>query len=393
MLSLTAKGGENSLLAHGVKVTYSAKAGKTGATKSASAAHQGHGKSKGGSPRSVSLPVADLELLGATTIRTTGALRLTVGKRRATLREVTIQNAGEQTAVSAKLGKRRLVFFRAQGAAEVGKSSATLSKAPLTLTGKGAEALGQGLGLGDLSAGRQGTISFNAILPLAEGPAPAGPKTEQPTPILDPYLAQCDLDVTEKLTGTVAAPAGAPTLSSPVDTTGGRIDWGFSGNFRYYVVEISGGALVPIAPAEVLNPPLPAPQIGSFRFPAGSGQYAIGTTADSSDDQVVIDGTGEVVLCNSPHNFRIVLFQPDGDARRRGFPTHGRRRHQHQRRLDADPAGRPGDTRSRCRRALLQRRREDGHLVGHPGRTDGGGLRSAAALRSTRPRSLRLRGG
>ncbi len=261
-----------------------------------------------GKAQNAALPVTDLELLAAATLRTSGKLKLANGKRSAVLRELIVQSAGQQTALSAKLGKRRLIVFRAQGKAEIGKSSAALSKAPLALTGKGADALGQRLGLDSLAAGRVGSLGFAAQLPVED--SKGKPEEQKPTDeTLDPYAAQCALSVTEKAEGTAADPAPAPSLTSPAGVSGGKVDWGFKKSFRKYVVD-SGGALAPIAPAEVLNPPLPDPQTGSFRFPAATGSYVVNGPADSSDDQAIVNGVGEIVLCNAPHGFRIVLSNP-----------------------------------------------------------------------------------
>lgn len=274
-----------------------------------------------GKAQNAALPVTDLELLTAATLRTSGKLKLANGKRSATLRAVIVQSDGQETKLSAKLGKRRLIVFRAQGRAEIGKSSATLRKAPLSLTGKGAEALAVRLGLDSLAAARVGTLGFAATLPVAEEPKGQPEEQKQPTPegIVDPYASQCALSVTEKASGTAPGPDSPPSLTSPVSLNGGKIDWGFKSSFRSYVF-FSGGALVPIAPAEVLNPPLPAPQTGSFRFPAGSGSYVVNDPGDSGDDQAIVAGTGEIVLCNAPHDFRIVLSNPtvtiDGDSSR-----------------------------------------------------------------------------
>jgi len=266
---------------------------------------------KGKGPQAATLPVADLELLAAATVRTDGTLKFASGKRRAVLRDLILQSAGEQTAVSAKLGKTRLVVFRARGAVQIGKSSASLAKASLSLTGKAAKALRGRLGLEQLSGGELGTLSYDAQLPPVEAPKADQPGKQGPgeEKIVDPYSAQCDLPVTEKATGTAPDPAVAPSLTSPAAVSGGKVDWGFKSSFRSYVF-FSGGALVPIAPAEVLNPALPAPQTGSFRFPAGSGSYVVNDPGNSGDDQAVVDGAGEVVLCNAPHGFRIVLSNP-----------------------------------------------------------------------------------
>jgi len=267
---------------------------------------------KKGKAQNAALPVTDLELLTAATLRTSGTLKLANGKRSATLRAAIVQSDGQETKLSAKLGKRRLLLFRAQGKVEIGKSSATLSKAPLSLTSKGADALAQRLGLDSLEAGRVGTLGFATELSVAdEAKGQPEPKKQEPVGIVNSYASQCALSVTEKVSGTARGPDSPPNLTSPVSLDSGRIDWGFKSSFRSYVF-FSGGALVPIAPATVLNPPLPAPQTGSFRFPAGAGagSYVVNDPGDSDDDQAIVDGAGEVVLCNAPHGFRIVLSNP-----------------------------------------------------------------------------------
>ncbi len=269
-------------------------------------------------PKTTVLPIVDVEMLGAATIRTDGAVELTSQGKSARLRGLMLQIAGKKTAISAKLGKRRLIVFRAEGEPLIDASSLQLEKAQLSLTDNGARALRARLGLDSLSAGRLGTVSVDARF-AAPAPAPApvaagsdakpSGKPSDPQQV-DPYAQQCALKVKSKVAGSAAGPAPAPTLSSPVALNGGKIEWGFSGDLRFYVVQISGGALVPIAPAEVLNPPLPAPQIGAFRFPAGSGSFAINSADDDSDDQAIVNGQGEVVLCNSPHGFRVTLSHP-----------------------------------------------------------------------------------
>jgi Htaa len=282
------------------------------------------GKSGKAAAKAIALPIVDVEMLGAATIRTKGAVELASQGQSARLRGLTLQIAGKQTAISAKLGKRRLIVFRAEGEPRIDASSLQLQKAQLSLTDNGARALRARLGLDSLSAGRLGTVSidarFDAPAPASTGSdtKPSG-KPSDPQPV-DPYAQQCALKLKSKVPGSAAGPAPAPTLSSPAALNGGKIEWGFSGDLRFYVVQISGGALVPIAPAEVLNPPLPAPQIGAFRFPAGSGSFAINSADDDSDDQAIVNGGGEVVLCNSPHGFRVTLSHPTvtidgGDSR------------------------------------------------------------------------------
>ncbi|HVY79072.1 MAG TPA: HtaA domain-containing protein [Solirubrobacterales bacterium] len=273
-----------------------------------------------------SLPITRVDLLGAATVRARGAIKVGSKRRAVRLRGLILQVGGKGTAISAKLGKRRLVFFRAKGKPELGASSLKLARAPLSLTGKGARALRSRLGLDGVSAGKLGTVAldatFAAAAKAADEPKSGEQQPQQPTPteIVDPYAQQCALKVTSKAEGSAAAPAPGAELDNPVALDGGGVEWGLSGDLRYYIVEISGGSLVPIAPATVLNPPPPAPQIGTFSFPADSGGYEIGDPADAGDDRAVVEGQGTVVLCNSPHGFRVTLSNPtvtiDGDASR-----------------------------------------------------------------------------
>ena len=274
------------------------------------------GKAGKGGPVAVSLPIVDLEMPAAATVRTGETVKLSGNGHSARLRSLILQIAGKQTAISAKLGKRRLVVFRAEGKPSIDATSLELKGAQLALTDKGADALGVRLGLDKLSAGRLGTLAIDARLDASPPPPAATGSSAKPSEqpgdkaIVDPYAQQCALKVKSKASGSAAGPAPAPVLSGPTAVSGGKVDWGFSGDLRFYVVTISGGSLVPIAPAEVLNPPLPAPQIGPFRFPAGSGELAINDPSDDSDDQAVVNGQGEVVLCNSPHGFRVTLSHP-----------------------------------------------------------------------------------
>ncbi len=271
------------------------------------------------------LPVTSVEILGATTVQTRGAIKLSSKGQSARLRGLTLQMAGSQTAIRAKLGKQRLIFFRATGKPEIVSSSLKLERAPLSLTGKGAQALQSRLGLDSLAAGKLGSATVDASFSSKPADEPkAGGEQPQPRPeskeIVDPFAQQCALKVGSKTTGSATGAAPAPTLNDPAALDGGAVEWGLTESMRYYVVEISHGSLAPIAPAEVLNPPAPAPQIGSFRFPASSGGYEVGDAADATDDRAVIEGQGTVVLCNSPHGFRVTLSNPTvtidgGDSR------------------------------------------------------------------------------
>lgn len=290
-------GGEKSLLRQDVK----AKAGKAGPTMRV-LARQG----KGGMQK-VALPVVDVELREAATVETDGALTLSLQGRKATLRDLILQVAGRRTAISAKLGSKRLVVFRARGEAKIDSSTLALNGAKLSLTEKGASALQQRLDLEQLSAGKLGTVDVDARLtagPAASNALPYGNDALPGGPV-DPYAKQCGVALKSTVQGSAADPAPAPALASPASVSGGSIQWGFQESFRFYVVTLSGGTIVPIAPATQ-----PTPPIGSFSFPATGGGYVLGAAGDSSDDMAVIDGSGEVVICNAPHGFRITLSNP-----------------------------------------------------------------------------------
>jgi hypothetical protein len=302
---------ENSLPQQGVRVSYGAKAGKTGASKRATRPQS----KKAGAAQTVALPVVDVEMREAATVRTSGVLAFSLKGEKALLTDVTLQIGKGTTAISAKLDDRRLIFFRAKGQPQIDGSSVKLESAGLSLTSKGARALRAQLDLETLAVGRVGTADVDAQLTLAAPvpasapaqpgiPTPVTPTPTPPDPLVDPYAERCSLGVTSRVDGAAAGPAPAPVLSSPTTVSGGAIDWGFQSSFRFYVVTISGGTIVPIAPASAPNQPAEG-----FSFPAG-GEYAFNAAADSGDDQATIDGSGEVVLCNAPHGFRIVLSNP-----------------------------------------------------------------------------------
>jgi hypothetical protein len=297
------RGAESSLLRQGVKVTYSAKAGKTDATKRAARKQGGSGV-----PQKVSLPVVDVDLATAT-VETGGALSFALKGEKATATGLQLKVGSDSTAISGKLGKERLVLFRAKGASTVDATGLGLNGAALSLTSSGADALRDALGMARLKDGELGRLSVNAsVTPKAPGNTPAtqpkGPGISPPeTPLVDPYATQCNLKVKSRVSGSAATPAAEPTLSSPATLSGGSIAWGFSTSFRGYVIG-SGGSIGAISPATVGAQPGEG-----FSFPT-SGEYAFNSGSGSGDDQAVIDGSGEVVLCNDPHGFRITLSNP-----------------------------------------------------------------------------------
>jgi Htaa len=265
--------------------------------------------------RQASLPVTDLDLFaGGASATTRGTLKLRNGKHTARLRRFELEAGGKEAAISAKLGKARLTFFRASGNLTIAEGSATLRNARLSLTGKGAAKLRQRLGLEELQAGDIGRLSLDAdLVSQPSTPTPSAAPTEKPAgpPVVDPYAAQCGLLATSERQGDVTPAAPAPALSGAPSLSEGAIGWGFRLSFREYVATIASGSATAIAPATLVPPPPTPPQVGSFEFPAGSGQY-LANTSDPGDDQAVIDGEGEAVLCalHKGKGFRITLSNP-----------------------------------------------------------------------------------
>lgn len=271
-----------------------------------------------------SLPVSDLELLqGGASASTTGTLKLRNGKRTARLRRLAIEAGGKEAAVSAKLGKARLVFFRAAGNLTIAEGAATLRNAKLTLTGKGAAKLRERLGLEQLTAGEVGRLSLDAKLdPAPPAPTQPTPPADKSTPpVVDPYSAQCGLPATSEAKGNVTPAAPAPDLAGAPSVAEGTIGWGFKLSFREYVATIAGGSATALSPATLVPPPPSPVQVGTFEFPAEAGKYLAGS-ADPGNDQAVIDGEGEAVLCalHKGKGFRVTLSNPTviidgGDSR------------------------------------------------------------------------------
>lgn len=304
-----------------VAVAPASAAPATGTAKISLSGSQGDGRLGN---RQVSLPVTGLELFAeGASASTRGTLRLRNGKRTARLRGFEVEVGGEKTAISAKLGKARLTFFRASGSPTLAEGAAALASAKLSLTGKGAAELRQKLGLEELKAGEVGRFGLDAS--LTSQPTTPTPKGDDEKPakpvVVDPYASQCGLPATSEGEGKVTPAAPAPALSGAPSVSEGTIGWGFKLSFREYVATIAGGSASALAPATLIDPPPAPPQVGTFEFPAGAGKY-LANTGDPGDDQAVIDGEGEAVLCalHKGKGFRITLSNPtviiDGDDSR-----------------------------------------------------------------------------
>lgn len=306
-VTLTLKrGAESSLLRKGVKVTYSARAGKTGATKRAAR------KGGNGATQKVSLPVVDVDLLTAT-VETGGALSFVLKGEKATATGLQLKVGSDSTAISGKLGKEQLVLFRAKGAATVDASSIELDGGRLSLTGAAAEALREALGLEKLSDGKLGSADVDARIDAAvQVPAPA-PKAQggakPPQPLVDPYAAQCPVPAgANPAFGSAPTDPGPlaaePTLASPQAVADGPADWGFKTSFRNYVTGTqepgSAGSISALEGATDNGG-------GSFRF-SGDGEYVRKPTA--GNDQLVFDGEGALLFCKKAHAFHVAIKNP-----------------------------------------------------------------------------------
>ncbi|HEX3240401.1 MAG TPA: HtaA domain-containing protein [Solirubrobacterales bacterium] len=292
------KGAKSSLLREGVKA--SPRSGK-------------------GATQTVKLPVSDLELGAASLVKTGATLTLSGGGKSAKLKDVELKIGATSTAISAKLGGKSQVFFRAGAEAQT-VGTAVVVKGPLTLTGSGARALREALGLDGISGGRVGSANVAAAISAA---TPVTPAPKQPDAPVDPYpyATQCPVASVAgapggagEAPGTVDGIAAAPIFNAGTsqEVTGTEVDWGFRSDFRGYVLgSPPPGSLQPLDGAE-------AKPTGSgmadpdsfFSFPASGGSYERGTAADFSDDKLVVNGTGTVLFCKSDHGFDVVLKNP-----------------------------------------------------------------------------------
>jgi Htaa protein len=275
-----------------------------------------------GKVQTVKLPVSELEL-GATSLVKTGAtLTLSDSGKSAKLKDVELKIGATSTAISAKLDGKSKVFFRAKGAASVDGLSVRVS-GPLSLTGSGAKALREALGLDEISGGKLGSTSILASVKAATPvPTPVVPDTPKKQPEEPkeayPYAAECPVPAVEgnpgfgeapgKVSGIAASPIFAPGIGQEV--TGGDIDWGFKDSFRSYVLLVPpAGSLQALVGANPAGPTMGIP--GSFwSFPTSGGEYEAGSAPDHSGDKLVVDGTGTVLFCKPGHGFNIALKNP-----------------------------------------------------------------------------------
>jgi len=289
------KGAKSSLLREGVQVTPRSGKGKT---------------------QTVKLAVVDLDLT-ARTLATGAALTLSANGKSVKLSDAQLKAGAKDSAISAKQAGKRKVFFRVAGSPQA-IGSALSGKGTLSLTGAGAKALRDALGLDGISAGKLGSATFSAAV---SSTADGGPKAEQPKVDPYPYASQCPIGAVAgapggagDAPGTVSGIAAAPVFNTGTsqEVTGTEVDWGFKQSFREYVLTTGGsGSLQPLDGAgSVANGTGMADAASFFSFPADGGTYERGVAADHSDDKLVVEGTGTVLFCKSAHGFDVVLKNP-----------------------------------------------------------------------------------
>ncbi|HEV7771488.1 MAG TPA: HtaA domain-containing protein [Solirubrobacterales bacterium] len=307
--------GAGSLLSQKVQVRYSAKTGKSGATKRALRAKQG----KKGSAKRVSLPVDDLVLGESSTASTSGGLLFSLQGSKARVHSLTVKFGPNAIAVHGTIGGKRILVFRAESKAQRSASSLQLDDAELILTGNGAEALGDRLGLETLAAGPQGSLAAKAAVTQSEKkeatPAPKpGILIDAPVYPVDPYAATCNVPAGKagSVPGKVAGIAADPSFDVDQDATGTTIEWGFKQDFRDYVLNFAPGGSLPALEGATAHPAgatMASP--GSFfEFALADGTYEGGSQPNGVDDKLVADGTGAMLFCKPGHGFDIVFKNP-----------------------------------------------------------------------------------
>lgn len=311
-VSLSLKPG-SSLLKQGVKVTYSAKAGKTGATKRLAR--------KGKAGATVAIAIEDVVLGPPAVLGSPGVLTFAKGGDEVSASDLEVRVGAKGTSVSGKLGGKSLTVFRAEGAPTTDATSVKLSNAKLSLTGKAARELRDRFDNDRVSSGRVGSAAVSAaVTPEPKKAGEPGKKIDDGG-LIDPYpyASQCPVkkvtgpaigEAPGQVAGIAAGPAFNAGTSQPV--TGTSIEWGFYQSFRNYVLNVpTAGSLQTLdgATASAAGAAMAGPT-AFFDFPVGGGTYEPGTEPSHSDDKLVASGTGTVLFCKSGHGFNVVLKNP-----------------------------------------------------------------------------------
>jgi hypothetical protein len=250
-------------------------------------------------------PASSVSVAPTTNVGLRGGISFKRKNLKATFSKMNVRITQKRVTVTAELGGRRLNLFSGPAATLVDpiERRIQLSGAKVSLTGAAAKALRGKLKLRRLSAVSAGTLSISM-------------RWTEVLPLVDPYFEQCGIAASSKLTGSLPAPAPLPVLAGAEPTVGAGVDWGFRSSFRGYIFG-AGGSMQALNGAGVVQAgPFPS----SFTWPHAPGSYSINDPIDMSDDQAIINSTGDVLLCNSPHGFRVVISDPtiviDGDEGR-----------------------------------------------------------------------------
>ncbi len=268
------------------------------------------------------LPVTGLEKAGRTDASLKGAFVFRKGKHAvkvtplnvAVLKSGKIGVGGSIQKIKPKKSKVTFInLFNVAGKATVAenglKTTLKIKQGKVSFSAAVIGKVKNQLGLKKAPRGQVAVLNLNAVRTDEE---PVDPCVENPDaegcPVIDPYLAECSVAATAKVPGSLPAPAALPTLTGAKDIVApGSFDWGFKSSFRSYIVFGASGSLKALDGASTVGGP---PVISGFSFPSSYGKYAANDPVDTTDDQVIINGSGSAVFCATGHNFRVVVSNP-----------------------------------------------------------------------------------
>jgi len=307
----------------------------------ASAIAPAKGKKVGRKGVRATAPVKSLSIIGSTAkVGLGGGIKLSSGKRSVKITGFSLAISKNLTVVRGKLGGKSIVVFTANGKAKVNPTANTvkLNGAKLKLPASVAKKVKKKLKLKKAPTAKIGTLSVKASKtgttpvdpcvanPKSKGCNPVDPCVAHPdadgcppVTVTDPYLAECNVAATSKVTGSLPAAAALPTLADPETTTGpSSIDWGVKSSFRSYIIYGAQGSLHALDGAATTGS---LPVFSGFEFPVSDGRYSDnGTTDDLRDDKAVINTRGTALFCATAHKFRVAISDPtiviDGDNSR-----------------------------------------------------------------------------
>ena len=261
-------------------------------------------KRKGGLT-SVVAPASSVAVGSTTTVGLRGGIAFKRGKAKASFSKLKVKITQKRATVTGVLGGKRLSLVTGSAASVIDpvERRIRLSGAKVSLTGDAAKALRKKLKLRKLPAGPAGTLSVSV-------------RWTEILPLVDPYFEQCGIAASSKLNGSLPAPAPLPVLTGAKPTVGAGVNWGFRESFRNYIFG-AGGSMQALDGAGLVQT---GPSPSSFTWPNAPGSYTANDPVDLNDDQAIVNSTGSVLFCNSPHGFRVVISNPtvviDGDQGR-----------------------------------------------------------------------------